>query len=72
METTTNVEYKRRGKKPSGVVKDNVCVRLTDESQDYLKSIGAGSKSRGVDKLIAWHQSAAVQPSPQEPALEAP
>lgn len=70
METPTT-EYKRRGKKPSGIVKDNVCVRLTDESQDYLKTIGSGSKSKGVDKLIAWHQSAAAQPERQGLAVEA-
>ena len=27
---------KRRGKKPSGIVKNNVCVRLTDEMKAYL------------------------------------
>lgn len=48
----------RRGRKPLGLVKNNVCVRLTDEAKAYLRKIGGGSTSRGVDVLIAEHQAA--------------
>lgn len=51
---------KPRGPKPSGIVKTNVCVRLTDGSKAYLKKIGGGSVSKGVDALISLHQA---QPS---------
>lgn len=54
-------KVKRRGKKPSGIVKDNVCVRLTAESKDYLLGVGKGSTSRGVDALIDWHRRQAQQ-----------
>lgn len=60
-------EVKRRGKKPSGIVKNNVCVRLTDETKDYLLGVGKGSTSRGVDSLIEWHRqvtSAQTAPRP--------
>lgn len=57
-------EPKRRGKKPSGIVKNNVCVRLTDDMKTYLLDVGKGSTSRGVDVLIDWHQK-------EQAALEA-
>lgn len=49
---------KRRGKKPSGVVKNNVCVRLTDEMKAYLLEAGGGSTSKGVSILIDQHRAA--------------
>ena len=52
---------KRRGKKPSGIVKNNVCVRLTEGMKDYLLTVGEGSTSRGVDALIAWHREVTSQ-----------
>lgn len=58
-------ELKRRGKKPSGVVKDNVCVRLTAEAKAYLVKAGGGT-SKGVDFLIAFHQKATEQ-NPVDP-----
>lgn len=54
-------EVKRRGKKPSGIVKNNVCVRLTDDMKTYLLDVGKGSTSRGVDALIEWHRVAQPQ-----------
>ena len=62
-------EVKRRGKKPSGIVKNNVCVRLTDETKDYLLGVGKGSTSRGVDSLIEWHRQATSAQTAQQPAV---
>lgn len=62
-------EVKRRGKKPSGIIKDNVCVRLTEESKDYLRGVGKGSTSRGVDSLIEWHRQAASAQTAQQPVV---
>ena len=62
-------EVKRRGKKPSGIVKNNVCVRLTDEMKDYLLGAGKGSTSRGVDTLIEWHRKATSAQTAQPPAV---
>ena len=62
-------EVKRRGKKPSGIVKNNVCVRLTDETKGYLLGVGKGSTSRGVDTLIEWHRQASSSQQAQPPAV---
>lgn len=62
-------EVKRRGKKPSGIVKNNVCVRLTDEMKGYLLDVGKGSTSRGVDALIEWHRKATSAQTAQPPAV---
>lgn len=62
---------KRRGKKPSGIVKNNVCVRLTDETKDYLLTVGKGSTSRGVDALIDWHREATSQGSTDQASAQA-
>ena len=62
-------EVKRRGKKPSGIVKNNVCVRLTDETKGYLLGVGKGSTSRGVDTLIEWHRQANSSQQAQPPAV---
>lgn len=62
-------EMKRRGKKPSGIIKDNVCIRLTEESKDYLRGAGKGSTSRGVDSLIEWHRQAASAQTAQQPVV---
>lgn len=60
-------EPKRRGKKPSGVIKDNVCVRLTAEAKEYLVKTGGGT-SKGVDFLIDFHRKATSQSTPVSPA----
>ena len=54
--TVEQVAKNRRGRKSSGVVKSNVCVRLTEDNTIYLEDIGGGSKSVGVDRLIALHR----------------
>ena len=54
--TVVQVAKSRRGRKSTGVVKTNICVRLTEDNENYLENIGNGSKSLGVDRLIDLHR----------------
>lgn len=54
--TVVQVAKSRRGRKSTGVAKNNICVRLTEDSESYLENIGNGSKSLGVDRLIDLHR----------------
>jgi len=70
--TATEVKVKKnnRGRKPSGIVKENICIRSTPEDQEFLKTLGKGSKTRGVDKLIEMYRAGQLQqPVSAEPAL---